>query len=176
MNHRILKVREGMEEAEVVAGGSKGKKLNQLNKPFDVHVFQNSLYVADMGNHRVLVFNGGSKEGTIVAGTGKKGSSLDKLSNPTGITVCPETSAVYVADSKNFRVVKWMPGAQEGILVAGGSGKGKGLAQFKEPRDVAMGPAGIFVSDRTNHRVMLWADGAQEGSVFAEASAPTCLA
>ena len=127
-----------MVEAEVVAGGSKGKKLNQLNKPFDVHFFDGSLYVADMMNHRVLAFSAGSTQGALVAGTGKKGNSLDKLANPTGITVCPKTNAVYVADSKNYRVVKWTPGAQEGVLVAGGSKKGSGLAQFKEPRDVAI--------------------------------------
>ena len=68
-----------MADAEVVAGGSKGKKLNQLNKPFDVHFSQGSLYVADMMNHRVLAFKAGSTQGTLVAGTGKKGDSLDKL-------------------------------------------------------------------------------------------------
>jgi sugar lactone lactonase YvrE len=174
-NNRILKVRESMADAQVVAGGSKGKKLNQLNKPFDVHFFQGSLYVADMMNHRVLVFKAGSTQGTLVAGTGKKGTSLDKLANPTGITVCPKTNAVYVADNKNYRVVKWAPGAQEGVLVAGGS-KGSGLAQFKEPRDVAIGAAGVYVSDRTNGRVVLWTEGAQEGILLASVSSPTGLA
>jgi len=140
-----------------------------------VHFSQGSLYVADMMNHRVLAFKAGSTQGTLVAGTGKKGDSLDKLANPTGITVCPKTNAVYVADNKNYRVVKWAPGAQEGVLVAGGS-KGSGLAQFKEPRDVAIGAAGVYVSDRTNGRVVLWTEGAQEGILLASVSSPTGLA
>ena len=51
------------------------------------------------------------------------------------------------------------------------------MANLKDPRDVAMGPAGeLYVSDRTNDRVVLWAEGAQEGHLFASVNKPTGLA
>ena len=33
---------------------------------------------------------------------------------------------IFVADYNNHRVVKWAPGATEGVLVAGGNGAGNG--------------------------------------------------
>ena len=52
------------------------------------------------------------------------------------------TGVIYVADSGNHRIQKWVPGAMAGVTVAGGNGNGAGdqglslasLAQFDGAR------------------------------------------
>ncbi|CAF4350795.1 unnamed protein product, partial [Adineta steineri] len=77
-----------------------------------------NLYVADTYNNRVMFWANGSSSGTIVAGNGSLGNSLNQINNPYGIWV-DSGSNVYVADYTNHRVTKWASGATTSILVAG---------------------------------------------------------
>ena len=70
------------------------------------------------------------------------------------------------SDTENHRVMKWMKGAKEGIVVAGGNGQGSSLRQLSSPRGVIVNQLGqIFVADFYNHRVMCWCKGAKEGTI-----------
>ncbi|CAF5181108.1 unnamed protein product, partial [Rotaria magnacalcarata] len=62
---------------------------------------------------------------------------LDQLFSPYYVFVDPDHS-VYVSDWGNYRVMKWMEGAKEGIVVAGGEGKVNGLTQLSHPRGVVV--------------------------------------
>ena len=66
---------------------------------------------------------------TVVAGRNGEGDCFDQLSHPYFICVDQDHS-VYVSDMHNDRVMKWMKGAREGIVVAGGQGDGNGLTQL----------------------------------------------
>ena len=66
----------------------------------------------------------GECQGTVVAGGNGKGNRLDQLSNPANVFVDRDHS-VYVSDWGNHRVMKWMEGRKEGIVVAGGQGRRK---------------------------------------------------
>ncbi|CAF5082566.1 unnamed protein product, partial [Rotaria sp. Silwood1] len=63
--------------------------------------------------------------------------------------------------------MKWMEGAKQGIVVAGGQGKENGLTQLSSPRGVVVDQLGtVYVADRWNNRIMRWPKGATQGSVI----------
>ena len=62
--------------------------------------------------------------------------------------------------------MKWVKGAKEGIVVAGGQGQGKELRQLSDPHGVLVDAAGnVYVADLGNHRVMRWSRGPTQGTV-----------
>ena len=62
--------------------------------------------------------------------------------------------------------MKWVKGAKEGIVVAGGRGEAKELTQLSHPHGLRVDAAGTFyVADYGNHRVMRWCHGASQGTV-----------
>ncbi len=101
-----------------------GNRLDQLNYPTYIFVDrEQSVYVSDRYNHRVMKRKLGAKEGIIVAGNQTEGNSLKQLSCPTGIVV-DQLGAVYVADSNNHRVMRWSKEAVQGSIVVDGNGHG----------------------------------------------------
>ncbi|CAF4941371.1 unnamed protein product, partial [Rotaria sp. Silwood2] len=63
--------------------------------------------------------------------------------------------------------MKWVEGAKQGIVVAGGQGKGNGLTQLLYPRGVVVDQLGtVYVADCGNDRIMRWPKGATQGNVI----------
>jgi len=150
-----------------IIGGSSGGSLSQFNEPIDVFVKNDTIYVADLKNHRIVRWDPGASEGVLVAGGNSEGSNLNQLYLPISVHVTPNGD-IYVADQSNHRIVKWEAGASEGIIVAGGNGDGQGLNQLQYPRSIVVdSDDNIFISDNGNHRVVKWAPGATEGVVIA---------
>ncbi|CAF0777117.1 unnamed protein product [Adineta steineri] len=59
-----------------------------------------------------------------------------------------------------------MKGAKEGIVVAGGNGKGTSSTQLAYPQGVIVDHLGnVYVADSDNHRIMRWCKGSKEGSI-----------
>lgn len=163
----------GKEASVIVAGGNgKGAKENQLDNPRGVAVGGTSVFVADSANHRVMLWKSEAYQGLIVAGGKGQGTGLHQLDSPQDVEVIMdglEYKAVFVADSGNNRVVKWVPGDTKGVVVAGGNGKGARNDQLSYPSGVAVANGGdtLYVSDRINNRVMKWENGATAGTVVA---------
>ena len=63
----------------------------------------------------------GAKEGVVVAVGQGAGSSLKQLNYPGGIVV-DQLGTIYVADQRNYRLVRWLKGAMQGSVVVGGNG------------------------------------------------------
>ena len=57
----------------------------------------------------------------VVAGNGTPGSEANQIAYASGIHV-DSSSAIYVADTNNHRVQKFMPNSSIGITVAGITG------------------------------------------------------
>ncbi|CAF5026032.1 unnamed protein product [Rotaria sp. Silwood1] len=63
--------------------------------------------------------------------------------------------------------MKWMEGAKQGIVVAGGQEKGNDLTQLSYPRGVVVDQLGtVYVADAGNNQIMRWPKGATQGSVI----------
>ncbi|CAF3696729.1 unnamed protein product [Rotaria sp. Silwood1] len=63
--------------------------------------------------------------------------------------------------------MKWMEGAKQGIVVAGGQGEGNDLTQLLYPQGVVVDQLGtVYVADPGNDRIMRWPQGATQGSVI----------
>ncbi len=71
-----------------------------------------------------------SVNASTVAGSsfGWSGNTASFLNGPTDVFI-DNTGAIYVSDSYNYRVQKWLPGSNVGTTVAGGS-SGTGLNQL----------------------------------------------
>ncbi|CAF4165699.1 unnamed protein product, partial [Adineta steineri] len=107
------KMGEYNHEGIVVAGGNKkGHQLNQLNCPTFMFVDEDqSVYVSDCNNHRVMKWRKDAKEGIVVAGGNGKGGNLSQLFSPQGIFV-HDLGQIYVADNGNHRVMRWCEGKE----------------------------------------------------------------
>ncbi|CAF3875985.1 unnamed protein product [Adineta steineri] len=142
-------------EGTIVAGGNgKGNRLNQLNHPTDIFVDEDqSVYVSDQNNHRVMKWRKDVKEGRIVAGGNGQGKNLNQLSLPHGVIV-DDLGQIYVTDSHNHRVMRWCEGKEEGEIVVGGNGKGNQSNQLNLPSGLSFDDEGnLYVPDYLNHRI-----------------------
>lgn len=160
-NHRIVEWKRGATTGQIIAGGKgKGYQSNQLNYPHSVIIDRqtDSLIVADRGNRRVMQWarqNDGCGT-TIISNVDCWGLALDKH------------GYLYVSDIDKHEIRRWKIGEREGLLVAGGNGKGNRLNQFNEPRYIFVDQnETIYVSDCKNHRIVKWMKGAREGIVLA---------
>ena len=161
-NHRIVEWKIGASHGKVIAGGQGyGNRLDQLNWPTDVLIDKetNSLLIADAGNGRVLRWSRRQEttHGEVI---------LDNV-------VCEGLAIdhqryLYVSDTEKHEVRRFTIGDKNGIVVAGGNGKGNQLNQLNCPTYLFIDEEqAVYVSDRNNDRVMKWNKGAKEGIIVA---------
>ncbi|CAF1075324.1 unnamed protein product [Adineta steineri] len=139
----------------VVAGGNgKGNQFNQLNCPTYIFVDEEqSVYVSDTNNHRVMKWRKDAKEGRIVAGGNGERSSLHRLSRPQGVFV-DDLGQIYIADCDNHRVMRWCEGKEEGEIVVGGYGQGHQTNQLNYPCGLSFDDEGnLYIADRDNNQI-----------------------
>ncbi|CAF1125054.1 unnamed protein product [Adineta steineri] len=112
-----------------------------------------------------------STTGILVAGNpGYYGSDSNSLDWPRFMHLDEDRAALYVADTSNNRIQKFMIGSNgTGITVAGGNGAGSNLNQLNNPSGVWMTRNGqtLYIADTNNNRVMRWNLGDIQGSVVA---------
>jgi len=137
---------------------------------------EGSLIFADALDHCVTrcAWRGGTALREVLIGTTKpeegevvaSGDDLTRLHRPFGLAMDLE-GAIIIADSGNHRIMRWLPGASEGEVVAGGRGRGPGLDQLNYPRSIVVERSGdILVADTFNHRILRWRIGASQGDVI----------
>jgi tripartite motif-containing protein 71 len=113
-------------------------------------------YVADTNHNRVLVYSPG---GTVIAkwgageGDGAEGSGEGQFNHPGAVALDPAGN-VYVADTKNNRIVELNPG---GSVVNMWGSRGTGDGRFRDPAGVAVDAAHrVYVVDSENNRVQVF--------------------
>ncbi|CAF0818640.1 unnamed protein product [Adineta steineri] len=94
-----------------------------------------------------------------VAGGNKKGQELNQLYWPEGIFIDDEKS-IYVADSKNHRIVKWKLNSNKGEIIAGGNGRGNQNNQLNYPINIIFDKENnsFIISDYGNRRIIRYFD------------------
>ena len=142
-------------EGTIVAGGNgRGNKLNQLNEPTYIFIDrEETIYVSNYKNNRVMKWLKGAKEGIVVAGGQRRANSLNKLNSPMGLVV-NEVGDIYVADYENNRIMCWPLGSKEGRVVVGGNGSEVGSNQLSRPIGLSFDMENnLYVADSLNHRI-----------------------
>ena len=66
-----------------------------------------TIYVADTYNHRIMKFKNGEADGQVVAGGNGEGARNNQLSCPTNVVVDKETDSLIICDRESRRVVRW---------------------------------------------------------------------
>ncbi|CAF1176106.1 unnamed protein product [Adineta ricciae] len=112
-NHRVQKfILGGNGIGITVAGGNGlGTGLNQLNYPAGVcaSLKDQSIYIGDQNNHRVMKWKMNATQGSIIAGsTGVSGSTALLLNTPGDVALDPSEAFIYVADYANHRVQRFL--------------------------------------------------------------------
>ena len=151
---RRWRIDEITDEIIVAGGNGQGARYDQLDYPTYIFVdHEQSVYISDRFNHRVMKWKLNAKQGIIVAGCQIEGNSEKQLSHPTGIVV-DQLGSVYVADSNNGRIMRWPKGATKGNIVVGGNGRGEQPNQLYNPWGLSFDRQGnLYVADNANHRI-----------------------
>ncbi|RYD52194.1 MAG: T9SS type A sorting domain-containing protein [Sphingobacteriales bacterium] len=116
--HRVSRWVVGAPTGTRVAGttGSSGSGLTQLTNPAGAVVDKSgAVYVADLGNNRVVKWASGATTGMLVAGGNGSGSAANQIS-PAGIAR-DGNGIIYVADGSQARIQRWVPGDVAGTTV-----------------------------------------------------------
>ncbi|CAF1187919.1 unnamed protein product [Rotaria sordida] len=97
------------ENGLTVAGGNgPGSSLNQLYYPWGLYVDDNeTIYVADYENHRIMKWERNATSGQVVAGGNGPGNRSDQLNHPYDVIVDKERDRIFICDYVNKRVVQW---------------------------------------------------------------------
>jgi DNA-binding beta-propeller fold protein YncE len=138
--------------------GGQGTGNGQFDDPRGLAVdITGDVYVVDMGNDRVQKFD---PEGRYLTQWGSAGPIPDSadghFSAPMDVAVYRgdadrSTQFVYVADTLNSRVQKFLP---NGTFVEKWGKWGSGQGEFRQPRGIAVGPSGnVYVVDGLNGRI-----------------------
>ncbi|CAM4841681.1 unnamed protein product, partial [Rotaria magnacalcarata] len=89
-------------------GNGQGNGINQLSNPWSLYVDDDqTVYVADQDNHRIVEWKSGATSGQVVAGGNEEGSGDHQLSYPYDVIVDKETNSLIICDRSNQRVVQW---------------------------------------------------------------------
>lgn len=101
-------------------------------------------YVADTGNHRIVVLNA---DGTVARTWGKFGSGRGEFNLPSDLALDTQSN-VYVADTMNDRVQKFTPTGE--LLAIFGS-----KTETRAPHGIIVGPDNaVYVADTMGHRIV----------------------
>ena len=167
LNYRVQMWPRNGSNGTTVAGitGSAGSTASTATFGYSYGIFVDNtgyLYVSDQSNHRVLCFPPGSTSGTssvVVAGTGTAGAGSLQLNGPYRIFV-DDAKAVYIADTYNHRIQKWVYGACSGVTVAGTGTAGATTGQLDTPVSLIVDSNQImYIGDQFNNRIHRWALG-----------------
>ncbi|CAF0891187.1 unnamed protein product [Adineta steineri] len=148
----------------ITVAGSRdsGDKLNQLLLPIGLYVDDDdTLYIADTGNNRVMEWKSGATVGRVVAGGNGFGSKMNQLFDPTDVIVDHESDSVIICDRRNTRIVQWpLQGGTTGQIII------SNISCFGLAKDNA---GFLYVTDTMNDTVRRWkmGDYTREGIVVA---------
>ena len=127
-NHRIVEWKMGATNGKVIAGGriGQGNGLHQLRFSIDVLIDKetNSLFICDRYNRRVVRWSRsqGTTQGEVIV------DNIDCI----GLAI-DHRRYLYVSDIEKDEVRRYTIGDKNGIVVAGGNGKGNQLNQLNFP-------------------------------------------
>lgn len=157
---------EWIQQGITVAGGNgRGSELNQLNGSVAMYIDDDdTLYIADAENHRILEWKKGESSGQIVAGGNGDGNETDQFSHPTNVIIDRENDTLIICDSGNNRIVRWP--RRNGTV-------GEIIISNVGCWDLIMDNDGsIYMVDYLYHLVRRWKTGDTVGTIVAGGNGP----
>ncbi|CAF1454165.1 unnamed protein product [Rotaria sp. Silwood1] len=92
----------------VIGGNRSASKTNQLYAPHGLYIDDDqTIYVADHWNHRIVQRKPGAMNGTVVAAGNGNGNGTNQLNSPRDVIVDKESGSLIISDYRNKRVVRW---------------------------------------------------------------------
>jgi DNA-binding beta-propeller fold protein YncE len=154
-----LKYVADMERRQVLVYGKDNRYLRHygdkamFDKPVDVAVFGDRIYVCDMAKNRVIGLN--RDTGDIRTTIGTTGAGEGELYKPTHVVV-DSAGNVLVNDAFNFRVQKFDP---DGNFIKSYGSLGDSLGTFARPKGLAIDKEGhLYVADAAFENVQIFDD------------------
>jgi DNA-binding beta-propeller fold protein YncE len=127
-----------------------GKK-GQFERPLDVTVYENKIYVCDFVKNEIYVLD--RDTGDIVMTLGGIGIAEGKMYKPTHVVV-DKYGNLYVMDSFNYRVQKFNA---EGKFIKQFGSQGDALGSFARPKGIAVDNEGLlYVADTAFENVQIF--------------------
>ncbi|CAF0994708.1 unnamed protein product [Adineta ricciae] len=124
-----------------------------------------TLYVADQLNHRIVVIQPNSTVASNIIGSGP-GTGPSQFYSPTDVFVTND--AIYVLDAVNYRVQKWWKNGSNVTTVVGitaTAGTSASNTTIGLSYQIYVDSSGnIYVLDFANHRVMLFPPNSTSGT------------
>ncbi|CAF1450144.1 unnamed protein product [Adineta steineri] len=146
----------------IVAGGiGVGNGLNQLSNPYGVYVDHDdqTIYVAEYANHRIVEWKKGAKNGQVVAGGNGPGNQNNQLNRPRNVIVDKKNDCFIISDYGNKRVVRWP--RRNGT-------SGETIILNIACWDLVLDNDDyLYVSDISKHEVTRWKIGDRHGTLVA---------
>ncbi|CAF3399346.1 unnamed protein product, partial [Rotaria sp. Silwood2] len=88
----------------VAGGNGQGSRINQLANPLGLYVDDDqTIYVADQCNHRIVEWKIGAPNGKLVA----DGNGAHQLKFPRDVIIDKDSDSLIISDGWNNRVVRW---------------------------------------------------------------------
>ncbi|CAF2187693.1 unnamed protein product [Rotaria magnacalcarata] len=144
----------------VAGGNGQGNGINQLSYPHGLYVDDDqTVYVADQYNHRIVEWKSGATSGQVVAGGNGQRSGDHQLSQPLDVIVDKETNSLIISDNSNKRVVRWP--RRNGT-------SGETIISNIDCEGLTMDENGsLYVVDNGNDEVRRYKKGESQGTVVA---------
>lgn len=134
-------------------GGEQGSSdPGKIKKPEAAKVSpkDGNVYVVDLGNHRIQIFD---KDGKFIRTFGKKGTGPGEFARPAGLSFDKEGN-IYITEIDNDRVQVFDP-AGNSIAMFGKGGSGNG--EFKNVHGILVDDRGyLFIADSGNNRIQVF--------------------
>lgn len=129
-------------------------KAGQFERPMDVAVFGERIYVADFPRHVVEVMD--KTSGEIVQTIGGRGTEAGQMDRPSHLRVDRQGN-LFVNDSFNFRIQKFDP---QGEYLQEFGYAGSTLGGFARPKGMDVSPDGkhLYVTDAAFENVQIFDD------------------
>jgi DNA-binding beta-propeller fold protein YncE len=125
----------------------------QFDKPLDVTVYENKIYVSDINKHQIIVIDKDS--GKTIQEIGGAGKEEGKLYKPSHVIVDKQGN-LYVNDFFNFRIQKLAP---DGTFIKKFGYAGDTLGALARPKGIDLDREGhLYVVDAAFENVQIFDD------------------
>ncbi|CAF0985934.1 unnamed protein product [Adineta steineri] len=138
----------------------------KLNNSSNISIQQDSQsFINEISiiSSKISKFNKWKQNAITVAGRNGPGQELNQLNRPERIFI-DKNKSIFIADTRNNRIVEWKYNAKEGQIIAGRNGQGNGMDQLNYPTDMIVDQHNhsIIIADCRNRRVIQWLNQYQE--------------